>query len=432
MKKIFNKKVIICIIILVLLIGVTLITFFNPFLYIKVKGNKNITINVNEKLKLPRIRAYIFNKDITNNINKSGKVDTTKVGKYKIEYTIKYLFTNKTAILNINVVDKELPEIKLVGNEEIIICPNIEYQEEGYSALDNYDGDITDKVIINKTNDYIEYNVEDSSKNKTSIKRTLIRKDEEVPNITLNGYLNNKVVVNSEFYEAGYQSFDNCDGDISSSVEVINNVNINKAGRYEIIYKIKDSSGNENSVTRIVEVIEQKKDGFYNNIVEGPTYINGILIVNKNYSIPANFGGTDKTATNALYELQNAASLAGFSMPLLSGYRSYYTQQYLYNSYVDTYGRDLADTFSARPGYSEHQTGLAFDVGSIDDYYGDTAPGIWLKENAHYYGFIIRYPKGKEYITGYKYEPWHIRYLGVDIATDIYNKGITLEEYLGL
>ena len=115
-------------------------------------------------------------------------------------------------------------------------------------------------------------------------------------------------------------------------------------------------------------------------------------------------------------------------MPLLSGYRSYYTQQYLYNSYVSTYGRESADTFSARPGHSEHQTGLAFDVGSIDDYYGDTPAGIWLKENAHYYGFIIRYPKGKEHITGYKYEPWHIRYLGVDIATDIYNKGVTLEE----
>ena len=91
-----------------------------------------------------------------------------------------------------------------------------------------------------------------------------------------------------------------------------------------------------------------------------------------------------------------------------------------------------ADTYSARAGHSEHQTGLAFDVGKIDDNYGNTKEGVWLKNNAHIYGFIIRYPKGKEHITGYKYEPWHIRYLGVDIATKVYNKGVTLEEYLGI
>ena len=97
-----------------------------------------------------------------------------------------------------------------------------------------------------------------------------------------------------------------------------------------------------------------------------------------------------------------------------------------------TYGQELTDTFSARPGHSEHQTGLAFDVGAIDDDFANWPSGIWLKENAHKYGFIIRYPKGKQHITGYKYEPWHIRYLGVDLATKVYNSGLTLEEYLGI
>jgi LAS superfamily LD-carboxypeptidase LdcB len=99
---------------------------------------------------------------------------------------------------------------------------------------------------------------------------------------------------------------------------------------------------------------------------------------------------------------------------------------------VNAYGQSTADTFSARPGHSEHQTGLAIDVNSIDDSFAATPESAWLASNAHRYGFIIRYPKGKEHITGYKYESWHIRYLGVDTATAVYNSGLTLEEYLGI
>ena len=163
------------------------------------------------------------------------------------------------------------------------------------------------------------------------------------------------------------------------------------------------------------------------------TYINGILVVNKKYSVPSTYSpGINPTAYNAYIALKNAANAAGFSMPLISGYRSYQTQTNLYNRYVAQYGESIANTFSAKPGQSEHQTGLAFDVGSIDNNYGNTSAGIWLAQNAHKYGFIIRYPKGKESITGYQYEPWHIRYLGTSVASDIYNKGVCLEEYLGI
>lgn len=163
------------------------------------------------------------------------------------------------------------------------------------------------------------------------------------------------------------------------------------------------------------------------------TYINGILVVNKKYSVPSTYSpGINPTAYNAYIALKNAANAAGFSMPLISGYRSYQTQTNLYNRYVAQYGESIANTFSAKPGQSEHQTGLAFDVGSIDNNYGNTPAGTWLAQNAHKFGFIIRYPKGKESITGYQYEPWHIRYLGTSVATDIYNKGVCLEEYLGI
>lgn len=165
----------------------------------------------------------------------------------------------------------------------------------------------------------------------------------------------------------------------------------------------------------------------------GFTYVKGILVVNKKYSVPSTYNpGVNATAYSALQRLQEAANAAGYSMPLRSGFRSYNTQKTLYNRYVRQYGQASADTFSAKPGHSEHQTGLAFDVGAIDDNYGNTPAGRWLAQNCHNYGFIIRYPKGKQAITGYKYEPWHIRYLGVNVATSVYNSGLCLEEYLGI
>lgn len=177
----------------------------------------------------------------------------------------------------------------------------------------------------------------------------------------------------------------------------------------------------------------QGTGGYPETIIEGPYYVDGILMVNKKYSIPSDFAtGLDDEAISALYDLQAAARAAGYSLPLLSGFRTYDFQQGLYESYIYREGQAEADTYSARPGHSEHSTGLAFDVGSITDSYGTTPAGKWLAKNCHKYGFIIRYPQGKSNITGYIYEPWHIRYLGVENATKVYESGLTLEEYLGL
>lgn len=164
-----------------------------------------------------------------------------------------------------------------------------------------------------------------------------------------------------------------------------------------------------------------------------PTYVGGVLIVNKNHALPRSYGGYNSAsaAVSALNRLQAGAKNAGFSMPLLSGYRSFDYQDKLYRKYAAEDGVAAANTYSAWPGHSEHQTGLAFDVGSISNNYGSTRAGKWLAAHAHEYGFIIRYPKGKEHITGYQYEPWHVRYLGVDLATKVYKSGLCLEEYLG-
>ncbi len=144
-----------------------------------------------------------------------------------------------------------------------------------------------------------------------------------------------------------------------------------------------------------------------------------------------------KEAADNLSKLLAGAKTAGLTMSPLSGYRSYNTQVTVYGNEVKANGQAVADSQSARPGYSEHQTGLAIDVGGggcgIEDCFGDTAAGKWLAANAHAYGFIIRYPEGKQDVTGYRYEPWHIRYIGTDLAAEMHKKGaLTLEEFFGL
>jgi hypothetical protein len=137
-----------------------------------------------------------------------------------------------------------------------------------------------------------------------------------------------------------------------------------------------------------------------------------------------------KEAALALDNLKDAARDAGISMPVASAYRSYALQETLYNDYVKKDGKAKADTYSARPGYSEHQTGLAVDFSPIDDAFKDSSQYEWLVKNAHRFGFVLRYPEGKDSVTGYTFEPWHWRYIGVEAATDMYTKGeSTLEQY---
>lgn len=147
-----------------------------------------------------------------------------------------------------------------------------------------------------------------------------------------------------------------------------------------------------------------------------------------------------KVAAAALEELVGAAKKEGINLPMQSGYRSYNYQTALYGRYVREQGQAVADTQSARPGHSEHQTGLAVDLGgttrpacNVEDCYKDTAEGKWIAANTYKYGFVVRYPEGKQPVTGYIYEPWHLRYVGSDLAAEIHRSGSpTLEEYFGL
>jgi D-alanyl-D-alanine carboxypeptidase len=141
-------------------------------------------------------------------------------------------------------------------------------------------------------------------------------------------------------------------------------------------------------------------------------------------------------AAQALAELFSAAKIAGYNIYPVSGYRSYTTQVSVYNNEVKNFGQAVADTQSARPGYSEHQTGWVMDFGNpgcIEDCFGGTPAAAWALANAYQYGFLLRYPEDKTAVTGYRGEPWHFRYVGKALSQEMHAQNVeTLEEFFGL
>ena len=162
------------------------------------------------------------------------------------------------------------------------------------------------------------------------------------------------------------------------------------------------------------------------------------MVVNKKHKLPADYNpGENPNAGKNVREIIKKMQELGFSISnQYSGFRSYEYQTKLYQNYVNKDGKEAADTYSARPGYSEHQTGLAFDIlngagGLLGENPQDEKAIEWLHSHAHEYGFIVRFQEGKEAITGYQAEAWHLRYVG-DIAEKIYTSNLTLEEYFGV
>lgn len=190
------------------------------------------------------------------------------------------------------------------------------------------------------------------------------------------------------------------------------------------------------------------KNMFYKNIktIENPNEL--LVLVNKNNKLDKNYVPNDleeinvkysnegkflrKDAKEAFETLSSDASKLGYKVIAVSAYRNYEYQDKLFNYYTEKYGIEYALGCSAKPGHSEHQTGLAVDVMGSNNSYDDfefSDEFEWMRDNAYKYGFILRYPKGKENITGFKYEPWHYRYVGKEVAKIIYKKNIVLEEY---
>lgn len=358
---------------------------------------------------------------------------------------IVYSFYNRELTYNKSVsikIGEELPDIKdYVDTEEIERLDNSNIEWKDITVEDNkvYSAGLYTGYIIFR-------------KEKLEIALEVI--DNEAPSIE--GVEDLTIYVNEEIdLLKNVKTIDNSHDKIS--LEVNGKYDISVAGEYSLSYVAIDKVGNEtvkefklivkekevpkvsvntNTSTNEDGVVGTTSKGYTIKKVDGIYYVNGILIANKTYALPSSYNprGMLDTFMTAFNRMQSDAAIQGISLSIRSGYRSYSKQNTLYNNYVARDGKALADTYSARAGYSEHQTGLAADINSLDQSWINTPEGQWLNNNCYKYGFIIRYPQGKESITGYMYEPWHIRYVGVEIATVLYNGGnwLSLEEYLGI
>lgn len=213
---------------------------------------------------------------------------------------------------------------------------------------------------------------------------------------------------------------------------------------------IEDKSVNAKDAINMVNI--NRDYDFYGTILKTNTKEKYQMIVNKYYlltkdynpenlvKIPTKYAWGDdnyiiKDVYEAFLDMWKAASKEGYYLMVNSAYRTYEYQEQLYNDYKENYGLKYAENYAARPGASEHQTGMALDIFEKDHTssktFKDTEVYTWLKDNSYKYGFILRYPEGKENITGYSFESWHYRYVGIDTAKEIYQKNITFDEYYG-
>ena len=384
-KKRRKIKLLLFLFLLVMIVLVSVILHFinlNEKSIVKVVMVDDLEFDVDSEIKISNLFNSIENGKL---VDEEELLDTSKIGKRKINVNVVNNYDKEEIIsFEINVVDNIKPVIK--GDDKIVIGTGDEIDLLSFvEVIDNYDSEL-------------------------------------------------KVIVDGEY-----------------------DVNIN--GKYDLSYVVKDSSGNESrkDFELIVEKPKYKRmanktittdNGFILKIVDGVAYVDGILIANKSYYLPENYVPKDpyaklgyscvncleKEVMSAYQEMNTDAKTLGLKLWLASGYRSYANQKDLYNNYVVRDGVVAADTYSARAGHSEHQTGLAFDLNSVSSAFANTDEGKWIADNCYRFGFIIRYPKGKEDITGYMYEPWHLRYVGKELAEKLYNKGewLTLEEYFGI
>ena len=212
-------------------------------------------------------------------------------------------------------------------------------------------------------------------------------------------------------------------------------------------YSDKNSDLDLQEVVALVNVHRDKD--YYDDMEETNTSLGNIMLVNKynalskdyevenltNISKTYSYGDNkklNKEAYEAFIDLAEDAKKEGYTILIVSSYRSYKDQEDVWKDYKTSFGTRKADAYAARAGSSEHETGLAIDVADYydeNDKFEDTDSFKWMQANAHKYGYILRYPKGKENITGYSYEAWHYRYVGIETATKVYNEGITYDEY---
>lgn len=369
-----NAKVSLIVILLIYVISVLFILLMPN---ISLKGKNHITIKLEEKYKEPGYQATFLLQDKKNQVKVESNLNNKKVGTYKITYTLKNGKLKTKATRTIDVVDQEKPVITLSGNS--YACPSKDYIEEGYQAIDNYDGDITSNVTITKKNDSIIYSVKDSSGNSQKVTRKIIKGDIEAPKLVLNGEESIVLNVGDAYNELGVTVTDNCDQDIQNKVAIESNVNTNVAGQYTVSYTATDDSENKTTITRTVTVVNPYNSPNLNGVGkviyltfdDGPssTITPSLLQILKEENVKATFFVINHS--DSLNYLIKQEYDEGHTVALHSDTHVY---SYVYSS-VDNYFNDL--------------TSIQKKVSGI----------IGIKPN------IIRFPGGSSNTVSRKYSP---------------------------
>lgn len=359
---------------------------------IRLKGSRHIEIDYLSEYKEPGYSAYFLHDDITNQVKVTNNINSKKLGDYKVIYSVDIDGFKRKVVRNVRVTDKTGPVIELTNGTDVHVCPGREYVEEGYKAFDSYDGDVTDKVQVVTTRDKISYSVRDKHGNTTSIKRNIIYEDKEKPEITLNGDNIVYMFVGDTYQDSFVNVVDNCDSNLQDSVKVSNNVNMSEAGSYHVTYTVKDSSGNENTITREVIVSEHGKNGtIYLTFDDGPKNgtTNVILDILKEEGVKATFFVTNSGPD----ELIKRAYDEGHTIALHTASHNY---SIVYAS-VDSYFNDLNIV-------SERVKNITGVESKIIRFPGGSSNTISRK----YSSGIMSYLTSEVLKRGYRYYDWNV------------------------
>ena len=335
-KSLFIKIIVILVATLLIFLAGLLFLFYS--FSFQLVGEKEVEISYKKRYEEMGAHASIFGFDLSDDIKIDGEVKDGVIGDYIITYSYTFFFFPFQEERMVHLKDMDKPTIELKGESVSYICPSSKYKEDGYTAYDEVDGDLTDKVETIYDDSLVSYKVVDSSGNETIVKREIKKEDSKKPTISLVGSSTVYVKQNDVYSDLGYSASDDCDGNITNRVKVEGNVDTKNLGTYTLVYSVTDSNGNQNKVERVVVVSNSKEDFgvVYLTFDDGPSNSGStakILDVLNSEGVKATFFVTGSGADSLMKRMHDE----GHTIALHT-----YTHQYqdIYHS-VDSYFKDL-------------------------------------------------------------------------------------------
>lgn len=383
-----NKKVKILLLVLaaILLLALCVLAWLwydNVFtLDIRIAAEKEITVDYGGSFQPPAAEGWFsgtrfYREPVSVPVSHTGTVDTQKLGDYKLTYRAVFKRYEQIQVVTVHVVDREAPVITLVTDPDRYTLPNHPYEEEGFTATDNHDGDLTDKVQREEKDGVVTYTVTDASGNTATVKRNIHYNDPTPPVLTLKGDLKLVVQGGTVYEDPGYEATDDCDGDITDKVVVSGDLDMEKAGVYTLTYTVSDTFGNAVSAERRVTVLPKSSVPGSGKIIyltfdDGPSgYTYRLLNILAKYDVKATFFVVDKGDPNALKRIYEE----GHSIAIHSTSHDYYE---IYAS-EEAFFNDLYNMQSIIENATGYKTTLMRFPGGSSNSVSKYNPGIMTR-----------------------------------------------------